>query len=164
MRFSGQGALRVEPPYKARSDLFGPRGETLMRSVLLGDSLLVPPGFPVSIVPPTALSWATIGVLRQPPGSTLERTSSTNDTLAIGYVRGQERWLFKLVNWRVRYAEWTGPGSGRQTVELRGNAAHGLPTEAIYRDWAAFRELKTTLEQVNESSAFPPETWTLDGP
>jgi hypothetical protein len=39
-----------------------------------------------------------------------------------------------------------------------------MPAESVYRDWAAFRELNTTLEQVNESSAFPPDTWTLDGP
>ena len=29
-RFSGQGATRVEPPYRARLDLFGPRGETYL--------------------------------------------------------------------------------------------------------------------------------------
>ena len=165
MRFSGQGALRFAAPYHARTDLFGPRGETLMRTVLIGDQLeMRPPNMPQGLLPPVALSWATVGVLRPPAGATLELTRMNGDTLTIGYVQGAERWRFKLVNWRVRYAEWNGPGASRRTIESRGNAEFGLATEAIYRDWAAFRELKTTLVKVNESSPFPPDTWLIDGP
>ena len=51
--------------------------------------------------------------------------------------------------------------AGRRTVEMRGSGAHRLPMEAVYRDWAEFRELKLNLEQVNESSSFPPDTWDI---
>ncbi|MGQ0561654.1 MAG: hypothetical protein ACT443_07255 [Gemmatimonadota bacterium] len=164
MRFSGRGALRVEPPYKARTDLFGPRDETLMRSVVIGDQLeTLPPNLPEGLLPPVSLSWATIGVLRPPAGAALELTRVNGDTLTIGYARGEEHWRFRLVNGRVRYAEWNGPGASRRTVEARGNAAFGLPAEVVYRDWAAFRELKTTLEEVNEASSFPPDTWVITG-
>ena len=165
MRFSGRGALRIEAPYRARTDLFGPRGESLMRTIVIGDDLeMRPPNMPQGLLPPVSLTWATVGVLRPPPGAVLELTRMNGDTLTIGYAQGSERWRFKLVNWRVRYAEWNGAGASRRTVESRGNAAFGLANEAIYRDWAAFRELKTTLETVNESSPFAPDTWLIDGP
>ena len=165
MRFSGKGSLRAESPYRARTDLFGPRGETLMRSVVIGDQLqTLPPNMPQGLLPPVALTWAALGVLYKPEGAVLELTRQNGDTLTIGYAAGEERWRFKLVDWRVRYAEWNGPGQSRRTIEAKGTANFGLPAESIYRDWAAFRELNTTLEQVNESSAFPPATWSLDGP
>jgi hypothetical protein len=165
MRFSGKGSLRAESPYRARTDLFGPRGETLMRSVVTGDHLqTLPPNMPSGLLPPVALTWAALGVLYKPAGAVLELTRQNGDTLTIGYAAGEERWRFKLVAWRVRYAEWNGPGQSRRTIEAKGISKFGLPAESVYRDWAAFRELNTTLEQVNETSPFPPDTWSLDGP
>lgn len=164
MRFNGRGALRYEPPYRGRLDLFGPRGESLLRAVVINDEMQIPPGVPQQLLPPVSLMWVTVGVLRQPPGSTLELTLRNGDTLTIGYARGPERWRYKLVNGHVRYGEWTGPGSGKRTIATRGTAAFGLAAEAAYRDWAAFRELKLTLEQVNESDPFPPDTWSIDSP
>jgi hypothetical protein len=122
----------------------------------------IPPGVPQDLLPPVSLMWGTIGVLRPAPGAELELTRQTGDTLVIGYGRGEEHWRYKLVAGRVRHVEWNGPGSGRRTVEMRGAAAYRLASEAVYRDWAAFRELKLTLEQVNESSSFPPETWDIN--
>jgi hypothetical protein len=136
-----------------------------MRSVLTGDQLqTVPPNLPQGLIPPASLAWAMLGVLRAPEGATLEQTTRNGDTLTIAYARGDERWRFKLVGGRVRHAEWNGPGASRRTIESKGHANFGMPAEAVYRDWAAFRELKTTLERINETSAFPPDTWTLDGP
>ena len=60
--------------------------------------------------------------------------------------------------------EWSDGNRVNMVFEARGNGALGFPTEAVYRDWAAFRELKTTLESVNESNPFPPDTWLIDGP
>lgn len=162
MRFSGRGALRVEPSYRARTDLFGPRGETVLRSVVIGDDMQIPPGVPQGLLPPVTLMWGTIGVLRPAPDAELELTQRSGDTLVIGYGRGDEHWRYKLVEGRVRHVEWNGPSAGRRTVEMRGNAQFRLATEAVYRDWAAFRELKLNLEQVNESSPFPPDTWDIN--
>lgn len=161
MRFNGKGALRVEPPYRARTDLFGPRGETLMRSVVIGDSLYVPPGVPEGLVPPASLGWAAMGVLRPEPGAKLEMTARSGDTLTIGYGRGAEHWRYRLVNGRMQYAEWVGSGQSKRSIELRGTSSHNLPAEAVYRDWAAFRELTTTVEEVHESASFPPDTWDI---
>ena len=161
MKFSGKGALRVQAPYHARTDLFGPRGETLMRSVVIGDSLYVPPGVPEGLLPPASLGWATIGALRPEPGAQLENTTQSGDTLTLAYVRGQEHWHYRVVAGHVRYAEWIGPGSGKKTIELHGSSPHDLPAQVVYRDWAAFRELTTTVEQVNESAPFTPDTWDI---
>lgn len=162
MRFNGRGSLRAEPPYKGRTDLFGPRGETLLRSVVIEDQLFIPPGLPEGLLPPVDLGWATMGVLRAPAGSQLELTRVNGDTLTIGYVRGQEHWRFRLLNGRLRYAEWQGPGASKRSVELTGDATHNLPANVVYRDWAAFRELTIKTEEVHESDPFPPDTWSLD--
>jgi hypothetical protein len=161
-RFSGQGSTRVQPPYHARLDLFGPRGETYLAAAAVGDSLRLPPNLPEgmrSVVPPVALLWSALGVLRAPEGAQLDLTYQSGDTTVIGYARGSDRWRFRSVRGRLQYAEWNGPNAGRRTVELRGSAAHNLPAVAVYRDWAAFRELTLTLERANEAAAFPPETW-----
>jgi hypothetical protein len=162
-RFSGQGATRVEPPYKARLDLFGPRGETYLAAAAVGDELRLPPNLNPAlrnVIPPIALLWSALGVLRVPEGSTLELTQQHGDTTIIGYGRGAERWRFRAVQNRLQYVEWNGPNAGRRTVELRGAASHRLPAVAVYRDWAAFRELTLTLEQANEVASFPADTWS----
>ena len=161
-RFSGRGATRVEPPYKARLDLFGPRGETYLAAAAVGDSLRLPPnmaGGLRNVVPPVALLWSALGVLRAPEGANLTGTTQRGDTLILGYTRNDERWSFRAVRGRLQYAEWNGPNSGRRTVELRGTGALDLPAVAVYRDWAAFRELTLTLEQANEAASFPADIW-----
>jgi hypothetical protein len=161
-RFSGRGATRVEPPYRARLDLFGPRGETYLAAAAVGDELRLPPNMAAglrAVVPPVALLWTALGMLRAPEGATLELTQQRGDTLFVGYGRGDEHWRFRAVRFRLQYAEWNGPNAGRRTVELRGTGAHNLPAVAVYRDWAAFRELTLTLEEANEATPFPPEIW-----
>jgi hypothetical protein len=161
-RFSGRGSTRVQPPHFARLDLFGPRGETYLAAAAVGDELRLPPALPDamrSVVPPVALLWSALGVLRAPAGATLDLTRVAGDTTTVGYSRGAERWRFRALRGRLQYVEWNGPDAGRRTVELRGTGAHNLPAVAVYRDWAAFRELTLTLEQVNEAGVFPPETW-----
>lgn len=123
--------------------------------------MYVPPGLPEGLVPPVSLGWAAMGVLRPEPGAVLELTASTGDTLTLGYVRGQEHWRYRIVAGRMRYAEWVGAGSSKRSIELRGTSSRGLPAEAVYRDWAAFRELTTTVEEVNESAPFSPDTWDI---
>jgi hypothetical protein len=161
-RFTGRGATRVEPPYKARLDLFGPRGETLLAAAAIGDTLRLPPNMPGqmrSIVPPIALLWSALGVMRAPEGATLTSTTQRGDTLFLTYSRDEERWSFRAVGGRLQYAEWIGPNSGRKTVQLNGNTAFNLPAVAVYRDWPAFRELTLTLEQANEAASFPADIW-----
>src|SRR5687768_1387011 len=63
-RFRGRGVARVEPPYKARLDLFLASGETAVRAALVGDELRLPRGAPEGLVPPAEMLWGTLGVFK----------------------------------------------------------------------------------------------------
>lgn len=159
-RFSGRGAARAEPPYHARLDLFGPRGEGYFSAAVVDTTLRVPAAVAGRVpVPPPALLWSTLGVLHPPTDATLTAARRSGDETRLEYARGDERWRFTLEGGRLRSAELDGSG-GRQSVELKGTGQLGLPREAVYRDYAAFRELTLTLDQANAAQTFPPDTWT----
>jgi hypothetical protein len=160
-KFSGAGAIRAEPPYHVRLDLFGPRGEGYLSAALVDWDLRLPPGAPADLLPPPAMLWSVFGVFRPPQGAQLVSTKSSDGTTELQYRSGEQRWTFTLSNNRVTKAEWTGPAQGRQTVEIREYGVRGLPTHAVYRDWREFRELSVTLTQVTDvAEPFPPDTWT----
>jgi len=164
-RFNGQGVARVEPPYRARLDLFGPRGEGYVSAAAVGAELRIPPAAQsqAAMLPPPALLWTALGVLNPPGDARLTGASRQGDETRLEFARGGERWRFTLVGGRLRRAELDGAGPGRQTVELSGEGALGLPRSAVYRDYAEFRELTLTLDRANEAESFPPETWSPGG-
>jgi hypothetical protein len=160
-RFSGKGSTRLEPPGRARLDLFGPRGETYLSAVMIDMDLQMPPGVQDAPLPPAALLWAALGIFRPPVGAQLAATSRDGATMQLDYARDDERWTFRFEEGALRYAEWVGPRDGKRTVELDGRAEQGLPRTALYRDWPAFRSLKLTLEQVHETDGFPADIWAI---
>ncbi|MGH7500398.1 MAG: hypothetical protein ACREL7_01445 [Longimicrobiales bacterium] len=161
-RFNGKGLARIAPPYNARVDLFGPRGEAVLAAALVEDELRLPAGTEDAPLPPPALFWTVLGVFRAPAGATLAGTESgTNRVLE--YTLDRDAWTFRFEGDRPAKAEWTGESEGRRTVEISGDASHGLPTTAVYRDWPAFRELRLTVKRVLEVDGFPPEIWSLGG-
>jgi hypothetical protein len=160
-KFSGSGAIRSEPPYHVRLDLFGPRGEGYLSAALVDFDLRMPPGAPSEILPPAAMLWSVFGVFRPPQGAQLVSTKTTSDTNELVYRAGDQSWTFTLTNNRLARSEWNGPAQGRQTVEVRAYGIRGLPSQVVYRDWRAFRELSVTLTQVSDvAEPFPPDTWT----
>lgn len=160
-RFSGKGSTRLEPPGRARLDLFGPRGETYLSAVMIDMDLRMPAGVQDAPLPPAALLWASLGMFRPPVGAELAATTTDGTTVRLDYTRGEERWTFRLEEGALRYAEWVGPRDGKRTIELEGRAEHGLPRTALYRDWPAFRSLRLTLEQVHETDGFPADIWAI---
>jgi hypothetical protein len=159
-RFSGDGVTRVEPPYRARLDLFGPRGEGYLSAAMVDFDLRMPPGAPADLLPPPTMLWSVLGVFRAPVGAQLIATQGDSAKMELQYRAGEETWTFTLANWRLMHAEWQGPQQGRQTVEIKGYHTRGVPDRVVYRDWRAFRELTLTLTQVNDVASFPPDTWT----
>jgi hypothetical protein len=160
-RFSGRGATRFQPPERARLDLFGPRGEAYLVAALIDARLELPAGANDAPLPPPALLWAALGVFRPPQGAQLTGSDRNGETTRLQYTSGDERWVFEFASGRLRSAEWTGRGDGRRTVQLEGSASHGLPRQATYRDWPAFRELRLTLDEVNETEGFPSDIFTI---
>lgn len=161
-RFSGQGVTRVEPPYNARLDLFGPRGEGVLRAAVVDDDLRLPPGMDADLLPPVHLLWSVLGVFRPPEDAEPTTAVREDGRLRLEYARDGERWRFIVEEGRLRSAEWDDAAGRRHTVELNGVGAHGVPERVEYRDYAAFRELVLTLDQVDEVEAFPSDIWTPD--
>lgn len=162
-RFSGQGVVRIAPPWRARLDLFGPRGESYLSAVLADEELRLPPNAREAVLPPPAFLWAVLGAFREPPGARLEAAHLADGDVLLGYADGREQWRFRLREDRLRHVEWLGPDRGRRTVELGGEAAHGLPGRGVYRDWLAFRELTLSVRTVEQVDGFPADIWNLDG-
>lgn len=157
-RFNGQGVARVEPPYQARLDLFGPRGDTYLSAALVDDELRLPPGVEAVQIPPPALMWAVLGVVAPPRSARLVGTREDGGRSELYYEVGEGLIRYVVENGRLRSARWDGPGQ-RMSVDLRGEAGHGLPTQATYRDVTAVTELMLNLESVDEVEPFSPDIW-----
>lgn len=155
----GRGVARIEEPYRVRIDLFGPRGETYLRAVAVGDDLRLPPNVKADELPPVPLLWSALGVLRPPRDATLTATRVDSAGETLEYDAASGRWRFELEHGRLVRAVWEPHGGGRHSVSLK--PGRPIPSRADYRDWLAYRELILNLEDVKHVSAFPAEIWTL---
>jgi hypothetical protein len=161
--FSGRGVARVQPPYRARLDLFGPRGEHVLAAGLVGLDLRLP-GEPAVRLPPPALFWSALGVLHPPAFGELAVATRDSNRIRLEYAEDRDRWRFALEDDRLLRAEWDPHRAGRHTVELRNAAAYGVPGRAVYRDWDAFFELTLTVDEVEHVDPFPHDIWTPGTP
>jgi hypothetical protein len=161
-RINGRGVLRLDRGDRGRVDLFGVRGETLAAAIVEGENMRVVPAMATSLLPPPALLWSALGVFRRPDDAPLTGTRVNDDEVMLEYSRDGARWLFRFEHDALRTTEWTA-GTGRRTVVLSGTAAFGLPQQAVFRDWAEFRELNLSVTDVQERSAFDADTWVLPG-
>lgn len=161
-RFSGRGVLRIDSGYRARVDLFGPRGETLAAAVVEDGVMRVAPQAAAAMLPPAPLLWASLGVFRRPAVAPLTGTRADGNGISLEYSRDGTTWRFRFEDDRLRATEWT-DGSGRRTVELTGTAGLDFPGQAVFRDWTEFRELTLRVTEVEERAAFEPDVWILPG-
>lgn len=164
-RGSGMGVARVEPPYRARLDLFLDNGETAAIAALVDDELRIPASLPTELVPPAPLLWAALGVFRPGAGAEMLQGGVADGAMEVRYrlrAGGQ-------VGFRLR------DGALIEAVLLEGNAVvqHvfvsdpgtvvAFPGEATYRNLTDYRELKLILESVEHVDSFPPDIWTPRG-
>jgi len=162
-RFRGRGVARLEPPYKARLDLFLANGETAVRAALVGDELQLPPGAPEGLIPPAELLWGTLGVFKPSAQARLRGAEALSDgRTALHYARPD--------GIEVRYV--VGAGGVQEVERLRdGSVVEALalgtpddsryPSEATYRNLAAFRELRLTRQGVEQVESYPPDIWEV---
>ena len=164
MRLHGRGVARIEPPYKARLDLFLGNGETVVRAAMVGEDLRLPPGAPRNILPPPDLMWGVLGVFRPDSATALVGGEASPDrSLQLRYVYPDGRELrYTVEAGRVRRVERL-DGSGRvvERVVLELEDASRYPVAATYRNVSAFRELKITRESVERVEPYPPDIWYL---
>ncbi len=179
-RGSGFGVARVEPPYRARLDLFLDNGEAALVAALVDDDLRVPAELPASLVPPPPLLWAALGVFR--PGAGAEMLGGSVEArrsrVEVEYrLPAGRRVRFRLRDGALAEAELLEGGSTVQRVVLDGPLGAGPggggagpgggaapPVRATYRDLADYRELELRLESVEHVDAFPTDIWRPRGP
>ncbi len=159
MRVKGRGVARIEPPYKARLDLFMGNGETVVSAALVDGDLRIPPGMPDGILPPPDLMWGVLGVFRPETGTRLlgaDRLEDGSVRLRYGYPDGRVL-AFQVADEQVRSMELLENGHVVQRVALDLEAGSRYPEEATYRNLAAFRELKLTRETLEHVGPYPPD-------
>jgi hypothetical protein len=162
----GRGVARIEPPYKARLDLFLSNGESVVRAALVNGDLRLPPGTRTDILPPPDLMWGVLGVFRPDTDTELvgaEPLKGGALRLRYRYDDGQEL-DFRVAKGRVHAVELRDRGGHvAQRVQLGLDASDRYPREATYRNLSAFRELKVTRKSVERVKAYPPDIWNPKG-
>lgn len=160
VRVKGRGVARIEPPYKARLDLFM-GNQTVVRAALVDGDLRLPPGAPEGILPPPDLMWGVLGVFRPESGSELLGADRLEDgSMQLRYRYEDGRVLrSRVADGRVQSMELLEDGHVVQRIELALEPGSRYPEVATYRNLAAFRELKLTRETLERVAAYPPEIW-----
>jgi len=161
IRVGGKGVARIEPPYRARLDLFLGNGETVVRAALVDGELRLPPGAPEGILPPPDLMWSVLGVFRPAFGIELmgaDRLEGGGLRLRYRYPDAREL-SFRVEDGLIRTVEVLRDGHATERVELGLDEGSRYPAEATYRNLAAFRELKLTRETVERVESYPPDIW-----
>ncbi len=126
----GDGVARLGPPDHARVDLFlGGGFGAAASAVLVGDSLIVPPGARgLELIPPAPLLWAALGRLAIPPasdtiirvsGDTLRASLGTPVAWRVTAIDGQLVRLERISSGRI--VEWVERNPGKKVrYELSG--------------------------------------------
>lgn len=162
LRSGGRGVARLEPPYRARLDLFTGRGETVLRAALVGDDLRLPEGTSGELVPPPALFWSSLGIFRPGGDYRLAQGWEEDDgTLRLSYDSSSRPDLLYEMddNGDVAALALLRDGETVDQLSLSLPARDGFPTEATYRNLIDFRELTFTLDTVETVEPYPSDIW-----
>ena len=158
-RMSGRGVARIEPPYRARLDLFADNGEWVAVAVLQGDDLRVADGAQTSI-PPAALLWGALGIYRPGAASLTGGRLFPEGDLELRYLIPGGELQYRLRDDLIERIEILGGGSAVEELALARGAGERFPRRATYRHLAEVRELQMTLESVEDVEAYPTDIWT----
>ena len=162
LRSGGRGVARLEPPYRARLDLFTGRGETVLRAALVGDELRLPEGASDELVPPPALFWSSLGIFRPGGDYRLAQGWEADDgTFHLSYdSSSRPDLLYELDgNGDVAALALLRGGETEDRLSLSLPLRDGFPTEATYRNLIEFRELTFTLDTVESVEPYPSDIW-----
>ena len=161
LRLNGMGVARLEPPARARLDLFLKNGQSVLAAVLVDDELRVPKGTPLQVVPSPPLLWASLGMFRPDPGAVLLRAEELGDNrIRLQYrLPSGDELRYEMEDSRLTGAELRDGRSAVHRVILEREEQTRLPHEVIYRNLASFRELKIIVETVEKVDFYPSDIW-----
>ena len=162
-RFQGRGVARIEPPFKARLDLFFGNGETIARAALVDDDLRLPPGLPTGILPPAELLWGALGIFRPGMATVLLGADRMGDgRVHLRYRRDDGLELrYTVRDNRIEEVERVRQGQTVELVSVEPDPSSRYPDVATYRNIPAFRELKLSRDTVEPVEAYPPDLWEI---
>jgi hypothetical protein len=153
MAARGNGVARVAAPDTARVDLFlgGAFGNRGASAIVIGDTLMTPPGAGMTeVIPSAPLLWATLGRLAIPAlPDTIIRMSS--DTLRASIGR-PEQWRVTALAGRLLRLERVDAGRLVESVDL------GTPSQVRYQS-AARRSLVLEIQQDSLVAPFDASVW-----
>jgi hypothetical protein len=160
MRMQGRGVARIEPPYRARLDLFSRNGERITSAALVDGDLRVPEGLP-TFLPEATMFWASLGVFRPARGMGLVGGRWHRDGLAELHYRpgGDADLLIRLTRNRIQEVIQQTNGQVVEELRLRMEEDERFPRRATYRDMRQTRELTMTLESVENVESYPSDIW-----
>ena len=161
LRLDGLGVARLEPPARARLDLFLENGESVLMAALVDDELRVPEGTPLQVVPSPPLLWASLGVFRPGRGVVLLGAEAIDDNrIRLRYrLPDGDELRYEMENGRLTGVELRHDGSAVHRVALDREGPEELPSEANYRNLSSFRELRITVETVERVESYPSDIW-----
>ncbi|MEK9501296.1 hypothetical protein [Gaopeijia maritima] len=160
VRVDGRGSARMEPPFKARLDLFLGNNEPAGSASAIDDDLRIPTELPPQVLPPANLLWSALGVFKPGLGTALLGAERVDGGVHLSYgLPGGETAVYRLVDGRIVRVEVMREGSVVQRLTLQRDDLQ-VPVEATYRDLVEVRELKLVRESVAQTEPFPPDIWT----
>ncbi len=160
LRIGGSGVARLEPPDRARLDLFLGNGQSVLAVALVDDDLRAPLGTPLQVVPSPPLLWASLGVFRPGDGVTLLGAEERDEALRLRYrLSDGDELTYQIRDGKLTGVELRRDGNALHEVSLEREVDWELPREATYRNLASFRELKVTVESVENVESHPFDIW-----
>ena len=155
MSARGQGVARLASPDSVRLDFFLGGGFGGGAAVMIGDSLIVPPGADVSrkLIPPRPLLWAALGRLQLPAErDTVVRVDE-------GLLRAD---IGAPVQWRVTFRGDT--LTRLEHIEggrLQEWVQRGQDGAVQYHNESSRRSLSLSIQRADAVPAFDPSIWSF---
>lgn len=148
----GDGVARLGPPEHARVDLFlGGGFGAAASAILVGDSLIVPPGSRgLELVPPAPLLWAALGRLALPAVSdTIIRVSGDTLRASLGV---PVQWRITSIGGQLTRVERIAGGRIVEWVERN-------PGKRVRYELSGRRSLVLDIEIQQPVAQFDPSIW-----
>lgn len=159
-RFSGEGAVRTNPPDSVRLDLLGPGWSGVQSAILLGDDVYYIGEQRIEL-PPPAFMWTLLGVFRPPVGiepAAARRGDHSQLTYALSS-RESLVYIFDPAG-RLIEAELRVDGDAVQEIRVEPSSAGAdagawrWPQEARFRDLGEFHEVRIKVTEIREHEPF----------
>ena len=156
-RYSGEGAVRFNPPDSVRLDLLGPGWSGVQSAVLLGADVHYVGEQRVTLPPPTFM-WAMMGTFRPPAGAE-PAGERRGERVELTYGLEGERSVTFIFDGLGRLVEAALElrGDAIEEIRLEPGEASGdfaVPREARYRDLRNFHEINIEVTRARAREPF----------